>query len=825
LREIESTFAETLVVNDRLTVSDELLMAKSIVSWLIRKLELIPELRAEFKSVGDGTEGDAYWIKFRTILVELLLASQEFLHHDVYLDEISVVSLRDMRKACELIYYVFETFFCRVIAELQTESLFVENRYFKWLTSAVHIALVNTYCLRLDSDKRRNYLVCIVAHWSTVRGWFSGSSHMHANFLTEPSPHITSYDECDLYKSFNGLAVLIVRDLDVESGIAINQALKENTFAVLYTNSTLFIVGRPGSTKLRTLELLVRATEDNSRREGTFLGKLGIVIQKHVIQCSPYTTAHHVHSNAKRAAMAQIAASKIQHSTVRRINVIVLEEVGATIGSVHNPLMSLHSMIDHGIEVNGQFIRLPIIGVSNYRLDASKMGRGRVVYRGNPPVNDLEITARAILRGLGESTNAYWINNYALAFSENILRNEDYTWYYGMRDYYATVSSIRILATTLEQSLRLSQLNRMFKSDINSHITRWAVWINLRGFPDQEQEIKLANAMQNSFGLNPNVLAKWEWKSSEYADPILLCDCCCRMKMYREALIWQTNHPDEELTNTELSARFRECARPVMISEYCKYFDDDKLDLPAAEVISYSLRETASRHVMIFTKANAALLILFSMGLVRKDQCTVIFQSSASKDHTTTASELVQQMMRIKACMREGKTLILVKSRHLYESMLDALNVHYTKYRSSDDSDNLHKTMLSMAGVTQSVFVKPSFRCIILEDQEELKSSVLPPMINRFSKTILTYASALNHQQSKTRTALNTKCQVQIGKEHVINILEFLIPGLSAEGLDSAIYAFSAFDEVVRRLCYCFSRKNLRRLTWKLVEGLTDINS
>jgi hypothetical protein len=66
--------------------------------------------------------------------------------------------------------------------------------------------------------------------------------------------------------------------------------------------------------------------------------------------------------------------------------------------------------------------------------------------------------------------------------------------------------------------------------------------------------------------------------------------------------------------------------------------------------------------------------------------------------------------------------------------MLDALNVHYTKDRSYGDEDNLHKTVLSMTGVTQSVFVQPSFRCIVLEDQDELRSFVLPPMIIDFQK-------------------------------------------------------------------------------------------
>jgi hypothetical protein len=31
--------------------------------------------------------------------------------------------------------------------------------------------------------------------------------------------------------------------------------------------------------------------------------------------------------------------------------VLVLEEIGATIGSIHNPLMRLHGLIDHGVRI------------------------------------------------------------------------------------------------------------------------------------------------------------------------------------------------------------------------------------------------------------------------------------------------------------------------------------------------------------------------------------------------------------------------------------------------------------------------------------------
>ena len=43
-------------------------------------------------------------------------------------------------------------------------------------------------------------------------------------------------------------------------------------------------------------------------------------------------------------------------------DVLVLEEVGVTALSPHIPLMSLHSLLDRGIEVDGQFVHLCITG-------------------------------------------------------------------------------------------------------------------------------------------------------------------------------------------------------------------------------------------------------------------------------------------------------------------------------------------------------------------------------------------------------------------------------------------------------------------------------
>jgi hypothetical protein len=57
----------------------------------------------------------------------------------------------------------------------------------------------------------------------------------------------------------------------------------------------------------------------------------------------------------------------VLHELVRCV--LVLEEVGVTVGSIHNPLMVLHGLVDRGVLMaNGSYVRLSIVGISNWRL-------------------------------------------------------------------------------------------------------------------------------------------------------------------------------------------------------------------------------------------------------------------------------------------------------------------------------------------------------------------------------------------------------------------------------------------------------------------------
>ena len=88
--------------------------------------------------------------------------------------------------------------------------------------------------------------------------------------------------------------------------------------------------------------------------------------------------------------------------------------------------------------------------------------------------------------------------------------------------------------------------------------------INLRGFPEKTQEEKLANAV-NALGGGGGVMARWEWKIGEDdKEPVKLCECCCRMLMYREVQQWMSENPGVEVTDFILKGLFNRKASPIM---------------------------------------------------------------------------------------------------------------------------------------------------------------------------------------------------------------------------------------------------------------------
>lgn len=72
--------------------------------------------------------------------------------------------------------------------------------------------------------------------------------------------------------------------------------------------------------------------------------------------------------------------------------ILLFDEIGLAEISPFNPLKVLHSWLEPEIPLIG------FVGISNWRLDASKMNRAIYITRPDPTCNQLEVTAEAIFK-------------------------------------------------------------------------------------------------------------------------------------------------------------------------------------------------------------------------------------------------------------------------------------------------------------------------------------------------------------------------------------------------------------------------------------------
>lgn len=438
-------------------VTDELLFAESMAHWLITSplQEFVTGIEIEGR-IATGlyydfqtcdraeNEGVAHFRFLRSLLCAMLKVSQEFMRTNF--QDVSAASLRDIARTISLISFVI-TAQQRCVELDQASALNVRYLYFRFLEISVQVSFTLNYGLRLGGALRRQYLADLRGVWNLVRA--EHNSSISDSFMPVPT---------DIYGAFDQFAVSLCGSLSLDDGMAINEALKENVTSLFCsimgnqdTGIAQFIVGRPGSTKSSSLDILCSSTDPNSTdpRCKFFRAENWFEVRKFVLQCTPDTTADDIIRVANSAANYQSI-----NSTCRCV--IVLEEVGVTVGSAHNPLMVLHGLVDRGVLMsNGKFIRLPIVGVSNWRLDASKMNRMRTTYRGNPTVSDLMQTAHCIMNrrgagGIGRfDQNA--LTRFAQTFSNYVLSDEHSSedvkrlgWFYGMRDFYAFIQLLQM---------------------------------------------------------------------------------------------------------------------------------------------------------------------------------------------------------------------------------------------------------------------------------------------------------------------------------------------------------------------------------------------
>ena len=163
--------------------------------------------------------------------------------------------------------------------------------------------------------------------------------------------------------------------------------------------------------------------------------------------------------------------------------------------------------------------------------------------------------------------------------------------------------------------------------------------------------------------------------------------------------------------------------------------------------------DSVSRYLLFLTENSAAIEIIqnFLRNIVgiASENLSVIFGSSFKNDQDY--SEICRNISLIKHSMEVGKTVILLNSYNLYESLYDVLNQYYYEFAGQKYVD------LGLGSHRIKASVHDNFRLIVIAEKEAVYDTKrFPiPLINRLEKHFLSVANILNEEQMEMRDDLD----------------------------------------------------------------------
>ncbi|CAF3742087.1 unnamed protein product [Rotaria sp. Silwood1] len=348
------------------------------------------------------------------ITLQLIVRSQVFFRES---EDVSSVSLRDVARFCRLYNWYFDC-----IRKVNNEEN-IKTSALDTVERASLIALALCYYFRISSpEQRRNYVEGI----ETVLKSFPGTRQNMSKLFTEV-----------LRKEKDAL----VNRMELPKGTAKNRGLIENIFvlvACIVNRIPVILCGKPGCGKTLSVQIVMANLKGKKSKDRYFQQLPPLIPVSY--QGSQNCTSESVFKVFERAN--KYIEDK---QTSEFLPVIIFDEIGLAELSPHNPLKVLHS------ELEVDSCRHGFVGLSNWRLDASKMNRALYLACPDPDKDDLLSTAHAILEAeiskheqitrpekkIIHSLVAAYNSLYELTNRDRKCEN-----YFGLRDYYAMMKSV-----------------------------------------------------------------------------------------------------------------------------------------------------------------------------------------------------------------------------------------------------------------------------------------------------------------------------------------------------------------------------------------------
>ncbi|CAF3395094.1 unnamed protein product [Rotaria sp. Silwood1] len=350
------------------------------------------------------------------LIVIMLSKSQKFFRDH---EDVSSVSLRDVARFCRLYNW------CRKsIIEREGAEKFLNNASVLIRRSSL-IALLLCYYFRLNSPiDRKNYTNLMEEN---LRSHLTNVSKVE-NFLVK-------FLEIEQQK--------LIERMNLPVGTAKNHALMDNIFVLLVcivNRIPVIICGKPGCSKTSAVQIVISNLK-GKKSSDEYFQKLPELI----------TVSYQGSQNCTSESIIKVFQRADKYLDVKRdadiLPVIVFDEIGLAELSPHNPLKVLHSKLE--VET----CQYGFVGLSNWRLDASKMNRTLYLSCPDPDVADLKLTAKIISNSMIPSEGQIFridpsiiatlaTSYYQLYEFLKLQEQQKYANYFGLRDFYSLIKGV-----------------------------------------------------------------------------------------------------------------------------------------------------------------------------------------------------------------------------------------------------------------------------------------------------------------------------------------------------------------------------------------------
>ena len=358
----------------------------------------------------------------------LIITSQNFIRDK---NDISSVSLREIRR-----FNIFFQFFCQYLT-------FKQNNIQKLKGIFEFEKEYNFYGKMTNVDKLKYsiYLSIYICYFLRLT-----NKNLRYDFLYKTSKATTNvgnskYTFADITKLEQEF---LLKNIYLEKGISKNRALLENIFALFVAISNkvpIFIVGKPGSSKSLSVQLINRAMKGDLSSNLLFHSLPRLIISSY--QGSMGSTSKGVENIFTKARDILKNVDKNKN-----ISMIFFDEMGLAEHSPNNPLKVIHAELEY--DLNAYDKKIAFVGISNWSLDASKMNRGIFISIPDPDEEDIIKTSLTIGNSFNEiltEKNKFFFQNLGKVYfkykqylkeKHNLDGKEDF---HGNRDFYNLVKN------------------------------------------------------------------------------------------------------------------------------------------------------------------------------------------------------------------------------------------------------------------------------------------------------------------------------------------------------------------------------------------------